>query len=887
MLKHFLSLVLSYVVFLPFTYASGVELSSEELEWIKSAPPIKVNNAKDNAPFDYIVNGTPTGYSVEYLQLLGSKVGLSFEFIQGKTWSEYKQFAEDKHIDMLHLISKSEDRQRYLIYTRPYFTGSPTLLYGKKSQPLVSSYEQLEQSTLAVIRDSVEQRFLSHNLPDIQLLGVDSTHEGLNSVLKGESDYFLCYPSICDNYINQRFLTLVESRGHLNIDELSKPKQAYFAVRNDWPELVAILDKAILSVTPEEKKELADRWVEKNNAPSSAGSELSEVEKQWIESNKRLLYSQPTKYSPYSYVEEDGLLGGLAADLVKSFNEEYEVQSFYIDYPNWTDTYQALLEGEIDFIPAININDKRRKEVLLTEPVLTYYLTIFSHDDGPVFNSLDDLLGYRVGISKNSSVARLLKTNYPNLTYVTYNNGVDVYKALSNGNIDATATSPHVMYQTINEFGLDNIVKSAETEFKFELAIAVHPSKPELLALFNKMIFDLGDNQIEEFMDRWTNIKVVHRTDWSSLIYWILGVSLIAALIVTTVLSINKARTIRLLGANDKRLTNAQRVAKIGNWELNKKRELVQVSQQVRNLLGLSSDIPLTQQEYAKFIFADDKEGVRKSWLSALKTGLYQHEYRIEVAGVQKWVREVAELSFDKRGRFNSASGTIQEITEQKLVELKAKHNESELRELTSKLLYVQEEERRRVARELHDDLSQRLAVLSISIGSLELDPNLSPAKERLSELKQDLSLVAKDIHGLSRRLHPSILDDLGLVDALRSEISNFADRELIAVHFEPTDKELDLSKSSELGLFRITQEALRNIAKYSEASKVLVTLSFINQHVVLQVIDDGIGFNVEEAMKSQGLGLQSMTERARLINASFDITSSNEGTTITVDIEH
>ncbi|MBE8577268.1 sensor histidine kinase [Vibrio sp. OPT18] len=386
-------------------------------------------------------------------------------------------------------------------------------------------------------------------------------------------------------------------------------------------------------------------------------------------------------------------------------------------------------------------------------------------------------------------------------------------------------------------------------------------------------------------MDKWTKIKVVHRTDWSSIFYWIFGLSLVGVVFITTILTINKAKTIKLLSKNDERLNNAQRVARVGSWELNADRQLEQISPQIRVLLGLAKGIPLTQDDYTRYIYPDDREEVKNSWKLALKTGIFQHEYRIVVDDEQKWVREVAELTLGKDGKLMSARGTVQDITEQKLVELQVQQNETELRNLTSKLLYVQEEERRRVARELHDDLSQRLAVLSISIATLELDESLLPAKERLGSVKRDIVSVANDIHGLSRRLHPSILDDLGLIDALQSEIGSYADREMIAVHFETTSTKLDLDKASELGLFRITQEALRNIAKYSEATKVLVTLNVINQNLVFKIMDDGIGFDVAEAMKSPGLGLQSMTERARLINAKFDIESNDEGTTITVEL--
>lgn len=210
-----------------------------------------------------------------------------------------------------------------------------------------------------------------------------------------------------------------------------------------------------------------------------------------------------------------------------------------------------------------------------------------------------------------------------------------------------------------------------------------------------------------------------------------------------------------------------------------------------------------------------------------------------------------------------------------------------ELRDLTSKLLYVQEEERKRIARELHDDLSQRMAALSIKAGNLEQKTESEEQKSELRDLHKALVNVATDIHGLSRRLHPSILDDLGLVDALRSEIDSFKEREGIFVNFDASEAINNLSSDVELSLFRIVQESLRNIIKYSAASHVNVELKDVDNTIYLSVQDNGMGFDVPSAMRSPGLGLQSMRERAKLINGDLKISSVlNEGTKIEIKIE-
>lgn len=145
---------------------------------------------------------------------------------------------------------------------------------------------------------------------------------------------------------------------------------------------------------------------------------------------------------------------------------------------------------------------------------------------------------------------------------------------------------------------------------------------------------------------------------------------------------------------------------------------------------------------------------------------------------------------------------------------------------LTARLLHAQEEERRRIAREMHDDWTQRLAVLSIDIAKLEKCLG-SPenALPLLRTMQEQLVGLAEDVHALSRQLHPSILDDLGLVEALRSECASFSRREGITVHYLPEEVPSRLSKEAALCIYRVSQESLRNIVKHAGVDEAWVSL--------------------------------------------------------------
>jgi signal transduction histidine kinase len=209
------------------------------------------------------------------------------------------------------------------------------------------------------------------------------------------------------------------------------------------------------------------------------------------------------------------------------------------------------------------------------------------------------------------------------------------------------------------------------------------------------------------------------------------------------------------------------------------------------------------------------------------------------------------------------------------------------LRKLAARLLHAQEEERRRIAREMHDDWTQRLALLCIDIARLEKHVGAPETALPLLRAMQDkLVDLAEDVHALSRQLHPSILDDLGLIEALRSECAGFARREGIAVVYRPEDVPADLPKDAALCVYRVAQEALRNIAKHAAVGEAWVSLAVAGADLVLRVTDRGAGFDAAAPRSQPGLGLSSMEERVRLVGAELSVQSAPaEGTTVTVSV--
>jgi signal transduction histidine kinase len=212
--------------------------------------------------------------------------------------------------------------------------------------------------------------------------------------------------------------------------------------------------------------------------------------------------------------------------------------------------------------------------------------------------------------------------------------------------------------------------------------------------------------------------------------------------------------------------------------------------------------------------------------------------------------------------------------------------SKSELEALAGRLISAQEDERRRVGRELHDDLVQRLAAAAIEVGRLERAPSATDAQAGLGALKRTVATLGEDVHRLSRRIHPAVLEELGLAAAVEAECRAFVER-----GGPPVDVRIEgdidaATKAARLGVYRIAQESLRNILQHAGASEVSLVIRRESDTLSVEVADDGRGFNRNDGRGRGGLGLASMEERARLLGGRFEASSAaGQGTRIRVSV--
>jgi len=248
----------------------------------------------------------------------------------------------------------------------------------------------------------------------------------------------------------------------------------------------------------------------------------------------------------------------------------------------------------------------------------------------------------------------------------------------------------------------------------------------------------------------------------------------------------------------------------------------------------------------------------------------------------KRYVDVIASPIFDCGGRVAYVVELMRDVTEAKLLEEEVQRQARVRGELLNQLFSIQEEERKRLARELHDETTQSLTALAINLETLSATVQDESARDKLKSL-QVLSLKTLDeLHRLIYELRPAALDDFGLVMALRSLARGELERAGIVVEFHVTGRQKRLPPRLENTLYRLVQEAVSNTVRHSGAKHGKIVLQFNKSSVAAHIADDGTGFDVTEALtttdRPRGLGLLGMRERVSLVNGTFEIHSGKDG---------
>lgn len=281
-------------------------------------------------------------------------------------------------------------------------------------------------------------------------------------------------------------------------------------------------------------------------------------------------------------------------------------------------------------------------------------------------------------------------------------------------------------------------------------------------------------------------------------------------------------------------------------------------------------------------VLPEDIPPIKKAFLLCMEDDqTYYREFRIRTRdGRVLWIQDRGQVICDPQGKVDYVSGVFFDATEAQRAKMALQESEQRLRFLTTQLLSAQEQERKRISMELHDELGQNLTVMKLQVRSIEggLRDDQPDLKQACLELRQYVDTVIDNVRRLSRDLSPAILEDLGLLSALKYLLEGVGKHLNIKPSLDIEDLNSLFPAEAQIIIYRIFQECLKNIAKHAGACQVRVQVRRDGESVCFVLEDNGCGFEVDQVMgrpaTERGLGLAALNERARILGGTCEVSS-------------
>jgi PAS domain S-box-containing protein len=384
---------------------------------------------------------------------------------------------------------------------------------------------------------------------------------------------------------------------------------------------------------------------------------------------------------------------------------------------------------------------------------------------------------------------------------------------------------------------------------------------------------------------------------WSYIIGTIALVALQTGLI--SVLLLHRRRRRRAehgLRESEQRFRNLANTLPVMVWTTRTDTTLDFVNHTIVTFTGVPVD-DLLENGWLEYLHPDDVDPCQKTFLPAVAARRrFQLEYRLRRAdGAYRWILDTGVPKYDSDGDFGGYIGSAIDISdrremEQSIVDGQAALHQSleQNQDLAGRLIHAQEAERTRIARDLHDDVSQQIAALAIMLGRLKRQAGpleTFDVELAVTSLQERTAMIASAIRDLSHELHPAVLQHAGLVATLQRHCADLEQQQPIAIIFEAVGNFDALGADVSLCLFRVAQEALTNASRHARATTVHVRLLATEDDAELRVADDGVGF-ASGSRRTSGLGLRSIDERVRFAGGRVAIESApGHGTTVIVHV--
>jgi len=484
-----------------FPLQEDIGLTPDERRWIEKHKTLRIAVDSNFAPFEFLdAEGRYQGISADYLKLLGHNLGLTFVLVPTQSWRESLQKGFAKEVDLLPLLNRTPEREKHLLFTDPYLTSQRVIIVRGEHEDLHSE-EDLSGHTLALPAGYSVITHLRQRLPKVEIHETADIPSALRQVALGAADATILSLGVASYWLER------EEIANLRIAaSFGRPSSLAIGCRNDWPELVGILQKGLDAIGREERLAIRRRWVSLDTrAASREPLELTREEQAWLALHPEIEIGVMDAWPPMDFVDVNGKPQGIGADFVRLLNQRLGGVLRLHSGP-WKELYDAVREKRLPALMNITPHPSRAADFLFTEPYLTIPYVIIARKGSPYARQVSDLRGRRVALERGFVLSRVLADRYPDLQQQHYRNTSDALDAVAKGEADAYIGNRAVALYLIEQELISNLQIQGKLDDSSVNAIGVRSDWPLLRSILQKALASVTDAERRAILKHWAPV---------------------------------------------------------------------------------------------------------------------------------------------------------------------------------------------------------------------------------------------------------------------------------------------------------------------------------------------------------------------------------------------
>ncbi|BCL61612.1 hypothetical protein DGMP_23050 [Desulfomarina profundi] len=501
-----------------------IQFTSEEHSYLMTHRVLKVQCARDWAPYNFTEGNTAKGFVNDYLRLLAKKINIKLDFVTNHSWVEFVRMLQSGEIDFISNMTITPDRSKQFLFSKqPVFDVLNSLLTLKNNNQHVD-LEGLRGKTLAVVKGYSQEELLRRYYPDITLLLTDSLLDSMRQVIAGQVDAAIGAHAVFSFLARKHLISEVKNTPVSN-NTIFPSAPHHLAVNRNNPVLMSILDKAMTMFTDEELQNLYIKWLNAETQEKKHISFSREEQTYLYEKNTITMCVDPDWF-PLEKIK-NGRHIGIAADFIKLLSNKIGIPITLVPTKNWSESIRFAKSRKCDIFSLAMSTPERRTYMYFSEPYLEIPLVLATRTITPFVNDITTLTNKKMGVVKGYAFGELLRDRYPTLDIVTVSSINEGLQMVADrqlyGYIGTLVTVSHAIRQ--NYTGELKIAGKFNEQWK--LGIASRNDSPLLLSIFNKAIGSINDTNRQQIINRWISVTVESGTDYTLIWRILAGVSVV------------------------------------------------------------------------------------------------------------------------------------------------------------------------------------------------------------------------------------------------------------------------------------------------------------------------------------------------------------------------